>query len=199
MEKLKGFVAGFIFAILLSAMTLTVFANGNLRELIFGVNVSVNGIIQEFPEDQQPFIVDNRVFLSLRGISELFGIPIYFDEETSTVHIGGRAFPTDMLIGHWQLARIVEYFQGVEDYVWDIPDFNLEMTFFADGTGFILEEGEDSFVDSFVWHVDFNILILTYADGEIVDLFLQMDENMNLVFVFDMLDTVMHYYFERVQ
>ena len=197
MEKLKGFVAGFVFAIVLSAMTLTVFAGTNIRELIFGVNISVGGVVQEFPADQQPFIIDNRVFLSIRGISELLGVPIYFDEETNTVHIGGRPFPADMLVGEWQLISIVEYWHGEEDYIIDISDFYLKMVFFADGTGYSVEDGY--FVEYFDWYISFNVLILIYDDGEEVGFPVRLDENLNFAIVFDMWGGAIHYYFERIE
>ena len=89
--QIKGFVAGVLVTIILSG-TLFVAANtgGVMREVFYDVNIVVNGVPQNFPEDMTPFITGGRTFLPVRGIAEVFDMPVEWDGETSTVYIGQR-------------------------------------------------------------------------------------------------------------
>jgi len=85
-QRLQGFIAGLLIAILL--ISTLALASGTLREVFYGVNVVVNGELQHFDDDMQPFISDGRTFLPVRGISEALGVPINWDGTTNTVYIG---------------------------------------------------------------------------------------------------------------
>jgi len=84
--KIRCFLAGLLAAtLLISTLTL---ASGALREVFYGVNVVVNGELQHFDADSQPFISDGRTFLPVRGIAEALGVPVNWDGDTQTVYIG---------------------------------------------------------------------------------------------------------------
>ena len=87
--QIKGFVAGVLFTAMLSG-TLLVVANpgGVMRELFYGVNIVVNGVPQNFPDDMAPFITGGRTFLPVRGIADVFDVPTDWDGATRTVYIG---------------------------------------------------------------------------------------------------------------
>jgi len=93
MEKLKklqikGFAVGFLIAIMASGTVVWANPGGVLREVFYGVNVSVNGQMQNFDADSMPFISDGRTFLPVRAISEALGVPVNWDGATSTVFVG---------------------------------------------------------------------------------------------------------------
>ena len=87
-ERAKGFVMGALTMALLSSTI--VFASGVMREVHYGVNVTVNGVRQNFATEDRPFIADGRTFLPVRAISEALGQPVTWDAATSTVYIGSR-------------------------------------------------------------------------------------------------------------
>jgi len=81
----KCYLAGFLTCVLLLGV---VFANnGVMRELFFGVNVTVDGTMHEFDDDMQPFIMDGRTFLPVRGIAEALNASVNWDDSTNTVQI----------------------------------------------------------------------------------------------------------------
>jgi len=82
----KGIAIGFLAAtILLSAVFSAASASGVMRELLFGVQVSVNGEIQDFDEDMAPFIMDGRTFLPVRGIADTLGVGVDWCEDAGMV------------------------------------------------------------------------------------------------------------------
>jgi len=85
-QRLQGFIAGVLITVLIIG-TLT-FATPFVREVFYGVNVVVNGVPQEFDDDMQPFIMDGRTFLPVRGIAEALDVPVDWDSETQTVYVG---------------------------------------------------------------------------------------------------------------
>ena len=84
--RLQGFIAGILIAILL--ISTLALASPTIREVFYGVNVTVNGVPQEFADDSQPFISDGRTFLPVRAIAEVLGIDINWNPATQTVYIG---------------------------------------------------------------------------------------------------------------
>jgi len=68
-----------------------VMANPVLREIAFGVNVSINGKIIRFEQDEQPFVMEERTFLPVRAIAYALGLEVGWDAETSTVLLTGGA------------------------------------------------------------------------------------------------------------
>jgi hypothetical protein len=60
-------------------------ASPQLREVVFGVNVSVNGQAVQFDADSRPFIMDGRTFLPVRAIADIAGLNVNFDSATNTV------------------------------------------------------------------------------------------------------------------
>jgi hypothetical protein len=79
----KGIVIGMLLTVLLSGTV--VMASPQLREVVFGVNVSVNGQAVQFDADMRPFIMDGRTFLPVRAIADIAGLGVGFDSATNTV------------------------------------------------------------------------------------------------------------------
>jgi len=87
--QIKGFVAGVLFSVMLSGTVLVV-ANpgGVMREVFYGVNIVVDGVPQNFPSDMTPFITGGRTFLPVRGVADVFDVPVDWNGSTRTVYIG---------------------------------------------------------------------------------------------------------------
>ena len=83
MNLLKGFIAGIVFMALLSGTF--VMASPVMREVVFGVNLRINGALVEFDADARPFTMDGRTFLPVRTVADLFGAEVGFDPDTNTV------------------------------------------------------------------------------------------------------------------
>jgi len=85
-SKIQGFIAGILVAaMLISTLAL---ANPQIREVIFGVNVVVDGETVNFDYDSQPFIMDGRTFLPVRAIADALGVAVDWDDTTQTVYLG---------------------------------------------------------------------------------------------------------------
>jgi len=86
-KELKGFILGLIVATVLTGTF--VMANAEVRELIFGVSVSLNGQIIEFEDDMRPFVIQfadgGRTFLPVRAIADILGLDVDFSGATNTV------------------------------------------------------------------------------------------------------------------
>ncbi|MCL2838360.1 MAG: copper amine oxidase N-terminal domain-containing protein [Oscillospiraceae bacterium] len=159
-QRLQGFIAGLLVAILLIS-TLTL-ASGTLREVFYGVNVVVNGELQQFDDDMQPFISDGRTFLPVRGISEALGVPINWDNNTNTVYVGrppiGEAPYDHPIIGEWRVLG--SYFEGEFQYL-DI-DW-LYLIFLPGGWGYAKDRGN---IEYFQWSVRFGNLTMSFDEGK---------------------------------
>ena len=79
----KGYIAGILTMIFISGTVLM--ANPVAREVVFGVNVSVDGDVIQFDYDMRPFIMDGRTFLPVRAIADIAGLGVDFDDATNTV------------------------------------------------------------------------------------------------------------------
>ena len=87
-KTIKGFVAGILMTIMVTATLVYANPGGVMREVFYGVNIVVNGGLQNFPDDMTPFISGGRTFLPVRGISEALGVPVEWYGPTQTVYIG---------------------------------------------------------------------------------------------------------------
>jgi len=65
--RAKWFVAGVLATLMLSGTALL--ASPAIREVVFGVNVAINGEAIQFEDDMRPFIMDGRTFLPVRAIA----------------------------------------------------------------------------------------------------------------------------------
>ncbi|MCL2200539.1 MAG: stalk domain-containing protein [Oscillospiraceae bacterium] len=81
----KGFVMGVLVTVLLTSTF--ALANPVTRELIFGVNVTINGATLELAEDSRAFTMDGRTFLPLRALSEALDLEINWDPATRTANV----------------------------------------------------------------------------------------------------------------
>jgi len=79
----KGFVLGVMATIMLSGTVLM--ANPVTRDLLFGVQVSLDGTLLEFDEDMQPFTISGRTYLPVRAMADMVGLDVDFDGATNTV------------------------------------------------------------------------------------------------------------------
>lgn len=82
---MKGFVMGVLVTTLLSGTV--AMANPVMRELIFGVSVTINEESVSFADDSQPFITEGRTFLPLRAIAETLGFEVDWDADARTAVI----------------------------------------------------------------------------------------------------------------
>jgi len=125
--RLKYFVAGFLAAIILTT-GITVLANPEMRQLVFGVNVVVHGETLELDGIDRPFIMEGRTFLPVAVIADALNIPIEWDGETSTVYVGNNS----PLTGRWELVGLFGMTQ--EEIQEDIERFGrVEVAFYGDG------------------------------------------------------------------
>jgi len=102
---LRGFVLGVITTAVLSSTLLA--ASPVVREIFFGVNVTVNGDNLSFADDSQPFIMEGRTFLPMTAISEALGFEVDWDAGTATANIETvETLPTALEINPITLAEI---------------------------------------------------------------------------------------------
>jgi len=90
-KVIKGYMAGILTMMLLSGTVLM--ASPAMREIVFGVNVSVDGNVVQFEEDMRPFIMEGRTFLPVRAIADIAGFDVDFDSATNTVTLSTVATP----------------------------------------------------------------------------------------------------------
>ncbi|MCL1863447.1 MAG: peptidylprolyl isomerase [Defluviitaleaceae bacterium] len=95
-ERIKGIIIGFALCALLAATTTAVIAavQSVTKEVTYGVGVTLHGSVIEFSEIDRPFMVDGRVFLPMRAVAELVGLPVDFDTENNMVILGDRDIAT---------------------------------------------------------------------------------------------------------
>ena len=86
--QIKGFAIGVLLTVMLSATLVWANPGGVMREVFYGVNITVNGTPWNPPSDMTPFINDGRTFLPVRGIAELLDVPVDWDGATRTVYVG---------------------------------------------------------------------------------------------------------------
>ena len=124
--KVKWFIMGVLATLMLSGTALM--AGPVMREIVFGVSVTLDGETIQFEEDMRPFLMGDRAFLPVRAIAEIAGLYVDFDGATNTVVLTteGTAAVTDTQAhaGH----------QLVGTWAWDISA-SYEYVFNADGTG----------------------------------------------------------------
>jgi hypothetical protein len=140
-ERIKGFVAGVLLTALLSS-TLAFANSGIISEIHYGIRVVLNGRPVHFDADSQPFVMNERTFLPLRAMADLLGLPIDFDAEQNTVHVGHEIHP---IVGAWEDGG-----GGSASLPWQHL-----FEFFADGTGRhiqIHENGEETVFGYLTWN-----------------------------------------------
>jgi len=160
-ERLKGFIAGFVMAIAVTTVAVVAASGGAdaVLEIFRGVNVVVNGDAVDFAPDLQPFIANGRTYLPVRAIADALEMPVRWDEDTSTVYLGNRPLNEATLAGRWRVVRAADTFggntmyqdvsgsykdfftsgvgqfiepQGTEQVLWNLSDNQLQITFVAD-------------------------------------------------------------------
>jgi len=141
---IKGYVAGILTCIMLVGVVFA--SNPQVREIFFGVQVSVNGEVQTFDDDMQPFIMDGRTFLPVRGIADALGVDVDFDADANMVLLNSEI----EIIVKTAADYLNSHNQSDLDYVIALTRaMGMELTITADG----------------------NVLIYTYTFIEQVDVF----------------------------
>ena len=82
MSMVKGILIGVLVTLLLTSTV--ALATPVTRDLIFGVNVTIDGETLNLAEDSQPFTMDGRTFLPLRAIGEALELIVDWDPATRT-------------------------------------------------------------------------------------------------------------------
>jgi hypothetical protein len=134
-ERMKGFVIGFVAAMVLSSSIVAAASTGVMREIFFGVTVTVHGEPLELADDMQPFIMGGRTFLPARIVEQIADMPVNWDGETQTVVIGRIPLDEEALLGRWKIERVESFFDGEIVRYW--PYSGQYFEFFADGTLFL--------------------------------------------------------------
>jgi len=109
MKKFRILAIGLIALIALSGTALM--ANSEMRQVVFGISVNLDGVTVQFEEDARPFVIDGRTFLPVRTIADLAGLGVDFDSATNTVLLtsGEAEEPTSApMISEATTARIEE-------------------------------------------------------------------------------------------
>jgi hypothetical protein len=87
-KTIKGYIAGILTMAMVSATVVWANPGGVMREVFYDVNIVVSGTAWNPPADMTPFISQGRTFLPVRGIAELFDVPVDWDGSTMTVFVG---------------------------------------------------------------------------------------------------------------
>jgi len=111
-KELKGFILGLIVATVLTGTF--VLANTEMRELIFGVGVSLDGQVIDFEDDMRPFVIQfpdgGRTFLPVRAIADLVGLDIDFNAATNTVLLTTPDEPAGPVVPAVETTRLADTF-----------------------------------------------------------------------------------------
>jgi len=86
-NKVKSFIAGFLVCAVLLTGVFALAAPGAMRELLFGINVVVNGETVDFDYDSRPFVIEGRTFLPVRALADVLGWEVDWDGYTQTVYL----------------------------------------------------------------------------------------------------------------
>jgi len=140
---------GFILATLLMGGATILAASTRNIEVTYGVNIVVDGVLQEFQEDMRPFMSGNRTFAPVRGIAYALGANVEWDAATQTVYLvttpttpaaystTAPTTPTPALddpykahyiIGSWHFSDFTAAYPR-----FSAPSDNMIVTFTADG------------------------------------------------------------------
>jgi len=114
--RIQCFIAGILVTVLLIG-TFAI-ATPQIHEVLFGVNVVVNGERIDFDDDMQPFIMDDRTFLPIRGIAEVLGVEVNWDNDTQTVYIGEMP---EQISQNVEIGNIIT-FGNIQWYVLDLQN-----------------------------------------------------------------------------
>jgi len=149
--RLKYFVAGFIAAAILS-IGVTAFANPEMRQIVFGVNVVIGERALELDGIDRPFIMEGRTFLPVSVIANALDIPVEWDGDTSSVHVGFRS----PIVGHWEV--IGEGGMSEDEFKAHLEQYGpFEIIFYADGRMDSIE-GDRVFLER--WHPTRTLLVI---------------------------------------
>jgi hypothetical protein len=161
---MKNFIAGIIFTLALCGTV--VLASPAMREVVFGVRVSLNGAEISFAADSQPFIMNGRTFLPIREIANSLGVNVFFHD--GVVHL------TDSTVrGEWRGSVYLNDFFGVNftrpSVEW-ITHRQIEMHNGAVNERFIvhgIDSPNGAWVNFAFEHIPDEMNVITYIDAMI--------------------------------
>lgn len=104
MKAVRFFIAGMLVMALLSGTV--VMASPVGREIIFGVEVEVNGNAVNFSDDSKPFIMEGRTFVPVRAIADKLGFEVDYRSETKTVVVTTEGAPAATVVKPITAAEI---------------------------------------------------------------------------------------------
>ena len=93
--KFRDIIIGFIACTIMFGAIVAVANPGIMREVFYGVRVSVDSRVQHFENDMTPFITDGRTFLPVRGIAESLGLEVNFDQAQNIVYLTTASAPQE--------------------------------------------------------------------------------------------------------
>ena len=190
-ERMKGFIIGFVVAMVLSSSVMALAGTGVMREIFFGVNVTVHGEPLKLDEDMQPFIMGGRTFLPAMIVEQIVDMPVNWDGETQTVHIGREPIIENMLLGAWRMVSAKEIFIDFDEEY----DDDIFLVFAADGTLVIAEEGRPVEIENWTFR-NGQLHIADNEDDVIIDV--EMTET-TLTLSFDDWGTTVILILERLE
>jgi len=121
-ERAKGFVIGFVAAMVISSSIMVAASTGVMREIFFDVTVMLHGEPLELDDDMQPFIMDGRTFLPARIVEQIADMPVNWDGETQTVYIGRMPIDAEDIIGVWRAVRLETIYESPFSFVHPIEE-----------------------------------------------------------------------------
>lgn len=180
-HRFQGIFIGFVLAILVLGGT-SVLATQITRtiEVIYGVNIVMNGVSLNFSEDMQPFVSGGRTYVSVRALAEALGLYVKWDRTTNTAYLSCEPFTEPGLIddepsqptlastdveqsifGSWQFYSFTAAYPqlSADSY------FNTIWTFSDDGI--LIIESDDDILETVTFEVIGNRIIYdfkAYAD-----------------------------------
>ncbi|MCL2874420.1 MAG: copper amine oxidase N-terminal domain-containing protein [Defluviitaleaceae bacterium] len=129
-QRLQGMLIGALMAVLLLGSANTAAASARTINIIFGVNVVVDGVTQTFPEDMQPFISEGRTFMPLRAIADALELDVEWDNSTRTAYLTSGA--SDTVINTQTSTEAVQPLVGL--WLWEGYPYYV---FNSDGSGMV--------------------------------------------------------------
>ncbi|MCL2396491.1 MAG: copper amine oxidase N-terminal domain-containing protein [Defluviitaleaceae bacterium] len=160
-ERMKGFVLGFVLATIISSAAVVVANPGTMREVLYGVNIVVNGRAVNFAPDMRPFISNDRTYLPVRGVAYALDLPVDWDDDTNTVYIGRKPIDTTQLLGKWRMVSVEMTHPGLnERHVEYFEDAYFE--FLTGGNLVLIEDGA---TENATWRAEGADLRMIFGDS----------------------------------
>jgi len=155
--RAKWFIIGVLATLMLSGTALL--ASPAMREIVFGVNVSLDGQNIQFEEDMRPFIMDGRTFLPVRAIADIAGLDVDFDADTNTVVLTTAEYQLVGTQWAWDGYAAWQYFFHADGTgVRGVASSTISFDWWAYGNHLLIETGY--MLESWTFAIDGDIMTL---------------------------------------